>query len=301
MSKKIKSIKKYNKPFKPFSFGNTEEVGEEEYLESEVEMDENGNLLTEIKYAEDGEMEEKNSFRYNPEGKLLEHTLLYAVEDVTERRMLTRNEKGLLLSEVKYYGDESGEKTEYAYDEKDNLIEKKYFDEEGVFTGKENYKYDDIGSLTEDIKYDAHDAIEEHSTFRKIDDKTIEQVQYKPDGSVLTTTIIKFNDEGKELSSEQTTANGKLISAVTNVFDERGNIIEKHFKDFYSKTIRTEYDENNRQVMQELFDGNGMLIQKLMFEYDEDGNVIDTHTYEMDTTRGGRDKHFETRYEYGFW
>src|SRR5689334_21731316 len=107
MSKKIKSIKKYNRPFKPFSFGNAEEVGEEEYLESEIELDENGNTLMEAKYSDDGELEEKNSFRYSAEGKLLEHTLLYAVEDVTERRMLTRNEKGLLLSEVKYYGDDS--------------------------------------------------------------------------------------------------------------------------------------------------------------------------------------------------
>ena len=33
-------------------------------------------------------------------------------------------------------------------------------------------------------------------------------------------------------------------------------------------------------------------------QFDEDGNPIHEHTYEMDTSRGGRDKHFETRYEY---
>jgi hypothetical protein len=301
MSKKIKSIKRYNRPFKPFSFGNAEEVGEEEYLESFIEMDESGNTLAEIKYSEDREMEEKNSFRYNQEGKLLEHTLLYAVEDVTERRMLTRNEKGLLLSEVKYYGDDTGEKTEYTYDEKDNLVEKKYFDEEGEFIGKESFAYDEIGSLVEDIKYDAKNAIEEHNTFRKIDEFNIEQIQHNPDGSMASKIIIKFNNEGKELSSEQTTADGKLISGITNVYDEKGNVTERHYKDFYSKTLRYVYDENNRVVMQELFDGNGILVQKLMFSYDEDGNLIDTHTYEMDTTRGGRDKHFETRYEYEFW
>src|SRR5438067_19228 len=100
MSKKIKIIKRYNRPFKPFSFANSDDLAEEEFLESHIELDENGNTLTETKYSDDGEMEEKNSFRYNGEGKLLEHTLLYAVEDVTERRMLTRNEKGLLISEV---------------------------------------------------------------------------------------------------------------------------------------------------------------------------------------------------------
>jgi hypothetical protein len=301
MSKKIKRIKKYNRPFKPFSFVNTEEAGEEEYLESDIALDDKGNTLTEIKYSADGEMEEKNSYRYNQEGKLLEHILLYAVEDVTEKRVLTRNEKGLLLSEVKYYGDDSGDRTDYAYDDKDNLIERKYFDEEGQFSGRENFKYDENGSLTEHIKYTSTDAIEEHMTFNKIDDKTIEQVQHNPDGSLQSRTLLKFNDEGKETSSEQTTAEGKLISGVNNVYDEKGNVIERHYKDFYSKTIRYVYDEKNQCTMQELFDGNGTLVRKYLFEYDEEGNVVDEHTYEMDTSRGGRDKHFETRYEYEYW
>jgi hypothetical protein len=301
MSKKIKHIKKFNRPFKPFSFGNAQEVGEEEFLESTIELDENGNTLVEVKYAGDGEMEEKNSYRYNPEGKLLEHILLYAVEDVTEKRMLTRNEKGLLLSEVKYYGDDSGERTDYTYDEKDNLIERKYYDEEGEFVGKENFSYDENGSLTEHIKYTNTDAIEEHITFNKLDDKTFEQVQHNPDGSLQSRTLIRFTDEGKELSSEQTTADGKLISGITNVFDDKGNVIERHYKDFYSKTLRYAYDEQNRCIMQELFDGNGILIRKNVYTYGEEGNVMDEHTYEMDTTRGGRDKHFETRYEYEYW
>ena len=48
----------------------------------------------------------------------------------------------------------------------------------------------------------------------------------------------------------------------------------------------------------ELFDGNGILLRKNLYEYDDEGNVIAEQTYEMDTTRGGRDKHFGTRYEY---
>jgi hypothetical protein len=301
MSKKIKSIKRYNRPFKPFSFTSSQEVADDEYLESEIELDENGNPLIEIKYSDDGEMEDKNSYRYNSEGKLLEHTLLYAVEDVTEKRILTRDEKGRLVNEVKYYGDDSGEHTEYIYDEKDNLAERKYFDEEGAYTAKETFKYDDTGSLTEHIKYNNTDAIEEHTTFTRPDDKTIEQTEHHPDGSLASKTLIKFNEEGKELSSEQTTADGKIISAVINVYDEKGNVTEKHYKDFYSKTVRYEYDEHNRCIMQELFDSNNVLVRKNLYAFDDDGNVISESTYEMDTTRGGRDKHFETRIEYTFW
>jgi len=31
------------------------------------------------------------------------------------------------------------------------------------------------------------------------------------------------------------------------------------------------------------------VVEKKSFEYDEDGNIIHEQTYEMDTTRGGRD------------
>src|SRR5204862_216347 len=139
------------------------------------QLDENGNTTVEEKYDSDGELEERNSFVFNANSKLLEHILLYAVEDVTERRLLNRDEKGRLTEETKYYGDDSGEKTAYVY------------------------------------------------------------------------------------------------------------------------------DENDRCIMQELFDSNGVLLRKNMYEFDEEGNVIHETTYEMDTSRGGRDKHFETRYEYMFY
>src|SRR6266446_6867796 len=106
MSRKIKSIRKYNRYFKTFSFSNTQEVAQEEHLESHIELDDKGNALLEEKYDADGELEERNSYTFNPDGKLLEHTLLYAVDDVTEKRILKRDDKGRAIEETKYYGDD---------------------------------------------------------------------------------------------------------------------------------------------------------------------------------------------------
>jgi hypothetical protein len=44
-----------------------------------------------------------------------------------------------------------------------------------------------------------------------------------------------------------------------------------------------------------------MLLRKNMYEYDEEGNVSAEQTYEMDTSRGGRDRHFGSRYEYDYY
>jgi YD repeat-containing protein len=301
MSKAIKTVRRFSEHYKSFSFSELQ-TAEEEFLESVIEIDANGNVLVESKFDSDGELEEKNSYQYESHGKLIEHVLLYAAEDVTEKRILKRDDKGKLLEEIKYYGDDSGERTTYSYDEKENLVERKQYDEEGEFQSQETFSYDDKGSLTEHKKMDRNGKVEEHRTFSKNEtDHTISENEFNASGTLVSKTMIKFDNAGKELSSVQTTADGKLISGATTVYDEKGNVLEKQFKDFYSKTIRYSYDENNRCITNELFDGNGMLIRKNLYGYDEEGNVIAEQTYEMDTTRGGRDKHFGTRYEYEFY
>ncbi len=301
MAQKIKNIKRYNRYFKTFNFSDTQEAAGEEHLEAHLVLDEKGNTIFEEKFDADGELEEKNSFVFSGEGKLMEHTLLYAVEDVTERRILKRDEKGRLIEETKFYGDDSGEKITYVYDDKDNPTERTYYDEEGVYSSREQFKYDEKGSLSEQLKFNTDNRLEERTTFLEKEDKSVEQCEYDAVGKLKSKTVITFNDQGKELASVQTTPDGKLISSTTLVYDEKGNVLERQYKDFYSKTVRFQYDEQNRPVIQELFDGNGMLLRKNMYEYNEEGSVIREQTYEMDTSRGGRDKHYETRYEYEYW
>jgi len=103
MSKKIKSIKRFNQNYKNFSFSDLTNRADEEYLELQVKINENGNTNEEIKFLPDSTVEEKNSYEYDAKGKLIAHTLLYTIDDVTEKKILERTEKGLLMSETKYY------------------------------------------------------------------------------------------------------------------------------------------------------------------------------------------------------
>jgi len=301
MTRKIKNIKRYNRYFKTFNFSNTQEAGEEEHLESNIDLDENGNTLQEEKYSADGELEERNTYRYNASGKLLEHALLYAAEDATEKRILKRDDAGKLLVETKYYGDDSGEHTEYTYNEQGEPVERKNYDEEGNFLSRDVFTYDSKGGLSEQVSYNENEEVISRTTFRSLEDNAIEQCEYEGAGKLVSKTVAKFNEAGKEVSSVQTTPEGKLISGVTTTFDGHGNVLERQFKDFYAKTVRYQYDDQNRCTMQELFDGNGMLLRKNLYEYDTEGNLTSEQTYEMDTSRGGRDKHFETRYEYQYF
>ena len=301
MSKKIKSVKRFNQNYRNFNFSDMTSRADEEFLEFEFVMDENGNTIEEIKYTADSQLEEKNTYAYYPNGKLHSHILLYAVEDVSQKRILTRNEKGNLISEEKYYGDDSGEKTVYEYDNKDNIVVIINYDEEGVFISKSEVTYNEKGDVTERKTLNTENKITSRLSFSVPEEHQIEESEFDENDKLISKTLLKFNNEGKEISSVQISPQGKLISSVINTFDERGNVIQRLFKDFYSKTINYTYNEKDLLTIQELYDDNGLLLRKNMYEYDNDGNVIAEQTYEMDTSRGGRDKHFGTRYEYQFW
>jgi hypothetical protein len=113
--------------------------------------------------------------------------------------------------------------------------------------------------------------------------------------------VIVFNENGKETSTVQTNPQGKLITKVDVTYDENGNVTRRDYKDFYSKSVFYTYNDKNLVTSQELLDENGILLRKNLYEYDDEGNVIAEQTYEMDTSRGGRDKHYGTRYEYVFY
>src|ERR1019366_3567737 len=102
MARKIKSIKKFSAHYKSFNFASPDLVSDNEFLETEILQDEYGNIIQEIKYADDGSVEERNTYKYNTGGKLLEHTLHYEVDDVTEKRILKRDDSGKLLEEQKF-------------------------------------------------------------------------------------------------------------------------------------------------------------------------------------------------------
>lgn len=300
MTKKIKSIKRFNQNYKNFSFSDLTNRAEEEFIEFIIRMDDNGNAIEESKFSSDGTLEEKNSFEYDSNNKLIGHTLFYALDDMTEKRLLTRNEKGQLLSETKYYGSESGEKTQYEYNDKGNISAILIFDEDGTFVTREEILYDASGSLSERCTKDANNNILKRITLSPMVENKIEELEYDDKGILVSKSVITLNDKGKELSTVQTNPQGKLISSVSNTYDDRGNITKKVYKDFYSKSLLYEYNEKDQLVVQELFDDNGLLLKKNLYEYDEEGNIITEQTYEMDTTRGGRDKHFGTRYDYEY-
>ena len=301
MSNKIKNIRRFNQQFQALSFSELMRTADAEYLEFVAELDEQGNPLLETKFDADGQLEERNEFSYDGNGKLIAHTLFYAVDDVSEKRQLKRDDKGRVIEEVKIYGEDTGERMQYAYDELGRVCSIVRYDEEGDFDFRESLAYNLKGELESRIKYGSNESVIESFLFSFPDDFTIEEKEMDAAGKVVGLTLVKKDEAGREVSSVQTTAEGKLVSSMLATYDDQGNVIQKQYKDFYSKTVCYAYDQANRMISQELFDATGLLLRKNVYEYDDQGNLLTEKVFEIDASRAGRDKHYQSRYEYEYF
>ena len=296
--KTYKTIKRYNQNFKNFNFSDLSPIADIEYLEMVIEFDSEGKLLSEMKYQANGELEEENNYKYDVNGKLVEHHFFYAMDDARETVVMTRNEKGKLISEVKFYGTDQGARIEFEYDNEDRVIGILNYDDDSDFVSKETILYNEKGAVVSRTSIGVDDKIVSDVKFNYKSETEIEELSYDATVKLISTTTTTFDDKGRELTNIEKNVQGKLISSLQNIFDERGNVAEKIFKDFYNKRVKNQYDELDRLIVQEIFDTTGMVVKRNSFEYDEEGNVTNEHSFEMDSSRGGRDKHFGTRYEY---
>ncbi|MFM7217212.1 MAG: hypothetical protein ACKO1U_04245, partial [Bacteroidota bacterium] len=196
MDKKVKTIRRFNQLYRSLSFSELMRKADEEYLESVIQLDEQGHPLEESKFDSTGTLEERNNYSYTPLGKLIEHVLLYAIDDVTERRVLRRDDKERLVEEVRYYGDDTGERLEYAYDAGDRVISLKRYDEEGDYDYSEEYQYDDKGRLSFRTRT-GHDGIcIEKSAISSNEDGEITEQDFEGSGDIRSVTTIRFDSSG---------------------------------------------------------------------------------------------------------
>ena len=297
--KKVSQVRRYARLFRGFGASGEDEGAE--YLEHLTDLDPEGQVLREVKYFEDGTEEEVSTYVYDSAHRLTGHTLQYVPDETSEKRVLERDGEGRLVRETKLYGELEGERTEYSYDDKGRVAEIRSFDEEGDFASQETVTYNGEGKITGRASTGPAGEILERKEYAYTDDgAAVTESVFDASGQLLKRTTSKFDEQQRETDTEERTGQGKRISAIRSSYDDRGNLVERRFIDFYSKTLRYAFDEQNHCISEELSDDQGRLLRKRLFDYDDEGRLAAEKSYEMDLSRGGRDRHQELRYEYEF-
>ena len=210
-------------------------------------------------FGEEGEKElvseEKNS--YDKNGNMIMNAMYLGDGSLSYEVVKTYDKKDRLLQTAEYMGmlpGEEGEKelsrkSDFQYDEKDNVIREEKYEKNGRGSGVTEYNYDDNGNKIETKTSSAEGNLKfrmEHS-YNK--DRVEEMKGFTPDGKMMG--IQRIDKNGKVIFIERYDADGNVIAK--QKFDDHGNLNSK-----------VKYQADGTETV-EMVD---------LFEYDTTGNWI---------------------------
>lgn len=294
----IKIRRKYTSNLRQMAFGGDQQ---EESLVEVLTYDEKGRLLESRKWEMDGAIE-SNQYVYNDDGKIIEHSMRLETEDVFEKFVFERDSKGRLISENKFYGDDAGEKTVYEYGDWDTPIRITRYDADGELESIESLEHDASGNLISHKKSDAA-GVSLEQTFITYDSNSKPISKSVVDSQQVSQSVaeIVYDDQGRVVRATDKNASGMVVSDVISQYDERGNVVLRKIRDFNSRILRFEYNDQDQVLIEEVLDGNGNLIMRNTMEYDEHGNLLSESEFWLDTGRGRGDGNSVSRFEYEFF
>lgn len=295
---KIKVRRKYTSNLRQMAFGGS---AADERLVEELVYDERGRILQSRKWEDDGAIE-SNQYVYDAEGNIVEHTMRLETEDVSERFVFERDAKGRVIAETKYYGEDAGEQTVYAYGDWDTPTKITRYDVDGELESVETLEYDAQGNVITHVKADAEGLLIEQALIAyDTNGKPVSKSVMNSNRITQAVTTIAYDESGRVVRATDKNADGMVISDVASQYDDRGNVVLRKIRDFNSRLLRFEYNDQDQVLIEEVLDGNGNLIMRNTMEYDEHGHLSSESEFWLDTGRGRGDGNSVSRFEYEFF
>src|SRR5205823_6153797 len=116
-NKSIKAISKYATPIKSLMRAGTDDETGQEHKAWEAAFDDHGHIIEEIKYFENGLIEERHLFEYDKSGNIILHKIEIPGEGIEESFITERDANGNPVKITKMYAEDPGEITQYIYAE----------------------------------------------------------------------------------------------------------------------------------------------------------------------------------------
>lgn len=296
MGKKIKSSTLYKHDL-VLKNANDDELDWKKNKYGYTEYDDNQNIVCDIKYNEDGEVDEKNINKFDEKGNLIEELSYLSEDDIAEHKTYERDEKGNVVHIFKHYQDGEKDTIKFIRNDAGKIIEKitidSYNEEEAreiieykddKIISRKEYEYDEI-VLDEGFKYGEEGKIIEHTKWTNEDEESKYVNLYNEDGNIEQALKYDLKD--------------KIISKAEYKY-EGNNLIEIIEESKYGKNItRIEHDEKGNAIKQIEENGTGKINNKATRKFNEHNDVIETEVF-IDLHGKGVNQNYVLKYEYEY-
>ena len=297
MSKKIKTEKIYRAtaiPDREFEFNRDESL-----LQSKNEYDPDGNLILEITFNAAGNINEKNEYKYDAQGRQ-EISIIYSEEDEPlETRRTYYDEDGNVLKEEIIYLDGTVDSTEYHYKE-GLLIDKVQKTDEEEIESRETFNYEDGRMvLYEKFNEDGKMVYQLKNTYKQ---SMIEETEIRSlENEQPSRQVIHYNKAGRRKEELHYDHRDRLVSRNQYEEDDQGRIIRVKEENVGSKNL-TElmYDEQGRPKSQVETDVNGETVSQIERFYNDEGRMRQARVLYREPITGTLQENYLV-YEYDYF
>lgn len=274
-----------------------------EFLETESHFDEKGNLVRELKYEPDNTGCEVLEFEYNEKGQLTRQRMSAEGEsEIEETIKFEHDDKGRLLKEVKYYGTDEGEVILIEYGAHDKPVRVTRSDPDGDPESEEIMEYDGADKLISHKVKNLSEGTELISQFAYNDDgKPKMKEDTDENGYLITKVIFEYDEKGLLTKETELNSDDELISEIFSQYDERENIVQRDIRDFNSRKLVFEFDDNDNCIKEEIYDENGKMIMKTVFEFNQYNLPIIETSVATGIAFGVTDGNKESRFDYEYY
>lgn len=298
MGKKLKSLFVYKKNL----LQKTGNEPQEELLLTENHYDDsNTNLIKEIQYGENGQVEQLMLFEYDEKGFLISEELRDASGEVLERKTYEPDDKGQVAFEFIHYADGSADKIQFDYDAEGRLVSKQQYDDEGMLEWLSKLAYNGDKPISE-ITETADGELVSENTF-----------EYDAKGFLVTALInnieeslwlkkeFEYDEFGNKKAIITFNKDGQAVERIKFENDDKGRpigVVEENRRQ--KNTQRLEYDEKGEIIFQEEYDVNGELVGKIERTFNEEGFLNESKVLIRNLQRGIT-RNYSLRHEYSFY
>jgi YD repeat-containing protein len=271
------------------------------YLYNETEFNPNGEVISQCAWSAGGLLVEKMIFEYDDQGRLTSQYYYTETGEPSEVLHYVRNEKGVVVKDIRKYLDGSFDTTAYVYDDQGLLKEKTTVDDEGTLDLTEQFVWKDKlllkreakdpeGNIVsvEEFTYDERGNITGHM---QTDEETGENHR----------TVTTYNETNHKTGEEVYSEEGDLLQKITYVNDESGKLISSEYESPQKwSTTEYHYDENGNPLGHLETDEEVNQLLSVEHIYDENNNRIESIIFSNGGTLA-TNQHYKLKYEYDWY
>lgn len=267
-----------------YKFGEPIEAG---VLVYETNYDRKGNILDSIVYKSN-EVSFHEKYTYNNKNELIIRVLIDSLGIEVQKSEMLLNDKGLESGFIMYYKDSVYYQQRREYNENDELIRLIEFDAIGVIDGVSKlvseYAYNEKGELLSQTESNnAGDILSKVSYTYDNDGNKISISNYNSIGDLQGKTILKEYENGNSKLVEKYDAFDSLYAFYKYEYNAQGEETKNVILNGIGQVIRqsnTTIDEKGNKVLFEIYEGEVGFLGKDEVSYNKDGKETELTVFD---------------------